>query len=148
VGTTVPWVPSGSLKAWFVASVVVMAGHKWECWVTEEWLESPFFQRLIERGLGRDDDPQNAVGELVFLVFVFWLFSGLVMGAFVAWGGRAAQLAFAVWGLTFLLEFHHPFKAFDRGGYYPGLYTALVYLSLGPFYWRALLRGVPSSGGR
>lgn len=123
----------------FLLSVAVMFLHKVECWVTDEWLESPFFSWLVSLGPALDPDPNAALGQAIFLVFVFWLFAGLFMGWLLMRGGASAFAALAVWGLTFLLEWHHPVRSLARGGYYPGLATALVYLPLMGWYWRELL---------
>lgn len=123
----------------FLLSVLVMLAHKVECWVTEEWVESPFFQLLVSLGPDLDVNPAHAFGEALFLVFVFWLFAGLFMGWLLLRGGAAAWAALAVWGLTFVLEWHHVVRALARSGYYPGLYTAVVYLVVMAVYWRSLL---------
>lgn len=130
---------SPRVRALFLASVAVMFLHKVECWLTDEWLVSPFFQWLVSLAPRLDPDPAAALGEAMFLVFVVWLFAGLVMGGLLMRGGAAAWAALAIWGLTFGLEWHHVARAIARGGYYPGLVTAAVYLPLMAVFWRALL---------
>jgi hypothetical protein len=105
-----------------------MALHKLECWLSSEWLVSPFFQWLRLRAMSHDQ------GEVVFLVFIAWLFGGLGMGWLVLLGGWGPVVALAVWGLTFVLEWHHVVRSVQKRGYYPGLITSVLYVSFGPVY--------------
>jgi hypothetical protein len=150
-GEHLEFLPIGRrMSSLFLVSVVVMGVHKVECWWTEEWVESPFFQLLVSLGPELDRDPAHAFGEALFLVFVTWLFAGLLMGWLLMRGGAAAWAALAVWGLTFVLEWHHLARSAARGGYYPGLYSALVYLAVMALYQRelwSLVRRVPRRSG-
>ena len=116
----------------FLIAILLMAAHKLECWLTSEWLVSPFFRFLIARATRHDE------GEVVFLVFIAWLFGGLLMGWLVLLGGWGPIVALAVWGLTFVLEWHHIFRSIARRGYYSGLVTSIAYVSFGPIYWYSL----------
>lgn len=131
---------SSRITQLFALSVGTMLLHKVECYWAEEWLESPLFQTLVALGHRVDPDPDHVLGEAMFLVFVTWLFAGLFMGWLVLRGGGWAWTALAVWGGTFVLEWHHVVRAIARGGYYPGLITALVYLAVMAVYWRELSR--------
>jgi len=128
------------MKGLFLASVFLMFAHKVECWLLHEWLDSPFFQWLYESGGILAQTPEEAFGETVFLVFVTWLFFGLVLGLLMMQGGWGPIVALAGWGLTFGLEWHHLARALGQGEYYVGSVTSVLYLGLMLFYWRELLR--------
>jgi hypothetical protein len=86
-------------------------------------------------------DSDAIVGEAMFLTFIFWLFCGLIMGWLILRGGAWPTLALGVWGLTYILEWHHLVRTAVKGGYYSGLVTAVLYLSFGllfylPELWR------------
>ena len=112
----------------FLVAILLMALHKLECWFTSEWRVSPFFRWLIERAKGHDE------GEVVFLVFITWLFGGLGMGWLVLSGGWGPVVALGIWGLTFVLEWHHVVRSVHKRGYYSGLVTSVMYVSFGPVY--------------
>lgn len=132
------------MKSLFLASIVAMFAHKVESWWAAEWLESPFFQALERTAQGLDPVPTASLGETIFLVFVTWLFVGLLMGWLVLRGGWGPIVALAFWGATFVLEWHHLGRAILRGGYYPGLVTSLVYLAIMAAYWGELLKHLPT----
>ncbi len=48
----------------------------------------------------------------------------------------------ALLGFVFILELLHPYNSIRMWGYYPGLYTGIVLVILGFFYYRELLRGM------
>lgn len=125
------------MRVLFLLAVLLMGLHKLECWWTAEWLESPYFNHLVSENL--------PMGEVIFRTFVFWLFVGLVAFAVALQGSGWPTLVLGVWGLTFVLEYHHLIRTLLKGGYYPGLYTALVYLPFGFVYWRELFRHLPGS---
>lgn len=132
--------PTPRMKVLFGLSIALMFLHKVECWFTEEWMDSPFFQAILHSAYWAGLDAEAMQGELMFLVFCVWLFIGLVMGWLVLWGGPGPAIALGIWGFTFVLEWHHVFRTIGRGGYYPGIATAAVYLPFGFVYWRELLR--------
>lgn len=134
--------PSPRMVGWFAVTGVAMAAHKVECWLAREWLESPLFAWAIDVAARRGDTPEDALGAAIFLPFVLWLGVGLAMTWLVMRGGAGPLVVTGLWGLTFLLEWHHLGRALARGDYYPGLWTALVYVGIGPFYLREWLRHV------
>ncbi|MCB9679498.1 MAG: hypothetical protein H6737_30615 [Alphaproteobacteria bacterium] len=144
--------PSEALKTRFIVAVSLMFLHKIECWLTDEWIESPFFQSLVHSAYWAGMEPDAIVGEAIFLTFIFWLFCGLVMGWLVLRGGMWPTLALGIWGLTYILEFHHLGRTWRAGGYYPGIFTAIAYLGYGyafylPEWLRHIHRASPGSAG-
>lgn len=134
--------PSPRLVGWFGIAIVVMAIHKVECWYAREWLVSPLFAWVTHVAEARGSSIDDTVGAALFVSFVTWLFVGLAMVWLTLRGGRGPLIALALWGMTFLLEWHHVLRAIAAWDYYPGLYTAVVYLAIGPFYWREWARHV------
>lgn len=132
--------PTRKMKILFGIAISLMFLHKVECWFSEEWLDSPFFLAIVNSAYWAGLEPAAIEGELMFLVFCVWLFIGLAMGWLVMWGGSGPGIALAIWGFTFILEWHHVFRTIGRGEYYPGIATAVVYLPFGLLYWRELLQ--------
>ena len=57
-------------------AIAVMLAHKIESWMTEEWTVSPFFLRAVDASSALDGSSDAVLGEVIFLVFVTWLFVG------------------------------------------------------------------------
>jgi len=134
---------SRRLYTLFVIAVAVMGVHKLESWWTFEWEVSPFFAFVASH--------MGSVEEGMFYAFIVWLFVGLGCAAGVMAGARIQQGLFAVYGLTFLEEFHHVIRTVEGGAYYPGVLSALVYIPLGVLYWRELIacvRNIPGGLGQ
>src|SRR3989344_4296074 len=69
--------------------------------------------------------------QLLLWVFLFSVYFFLLDGK---WGTAVAVII----GLVFIYELDHLYKAATVGGYYPGLWTALLFPVFGFFYWREL----------
>jgi len=69
--------------------------------------------------------------QLLLWVFLFSVYFFLLDGK---WGTAVAVII----GLVFIYELHHLYKAAIVGGYYPGLWTTLLFPILGFFYWKEL----------
>ncbi len=73
------------------------------------------------------------------LHITFWLL--LIPMFLLILGGRSALVAMGIFGLIFFNEIHHMFGAFlITQGYYPGVITSVLYLIVGFFYWKELIR--------
>lgn len=122
---------SRSMKGYLLVSFLLMLLHKVESYRTSEWKTSPVYRYIL--GLGFED------GKLVFLTFVVTLFVGLVL-CFLIISWRSGKWLFLVaWGLSFVLELHHLVKAvWIYKSYYSGLYTSILYVAFGFFYWKEL----------
>jgi hypothetical protein len=128
----------------FVVGIVLMFAHKVESWWTEEWSVSPFFGRLVESSARLSENTEAIVGEVIFLVFVTWLFIGLVMSALMMRGREWAVMGLSLWGLTFFMEAHHLIRTLSSWEYYSGTWTGVAYVAFGPVYWRELIATVRS----
>lgn len=129
--------PSERMKTCFMVAAVIMLLHKVECWVTEEWAVSPFFQAMMHSSYWEGKPPEAVLGEAMFLTFVVWLFVGLTLAWMAMKSPRGATVALGLWGLTFVLEWHHVVRSVLAGAYYSGLISAVVYLAFG---WGIYLR--------
>ena len=138
--------PSARLRALFALAVAGMLLHKVECWFAREWHESPFFAWVSRVAVEQSSSPEDAVGVAMFVSFNVWLFVGLAMVLLVLRGGAGPMVALAGWGLTFLLEWHHLVRAVASWHYYPGLWSAVAYVAIGPVYWREWARHVHRRG--
>ena len=75
-----------------------------------------------------------------FIIFqlAFW---ALLIGAYrMARSHRFAVSILLVIGLISIYELHHVLKAYEVGGYYPGLVTAFPLYVVALLYWRELSR--------
>lgn len=136
---------SNRMSNMFLLAITLMFLHKIECWLTDEWVASPFFNWMVAFGFSLDPNKNAATGEIIFYVFIFWLYAGLIMGWMLMRGGLPAKIALSVWGLTFILEWHHPFRMLSLGGYYPGGVTAVIYLPVMFWYWVEWVRFMRST---
>jgi len=118
---------SARMKWYFFLSLLFMMLHKVESYRTHEWEFAPGYRYVLSLGFDH--------GPLLFLTFVSILFLGLFW-CFLIMAWRWGQwLLLTVWGLTFLLEWHHVWRTLQAGEYYSGLITALLYISFGILYW-------------
>lgn len=81
-----------------------------------------------------------SVPQSTFFVFQICLFLALIMLFLASSGGKAVRVVYGVIGFFLFFEIHHVVEALIRGGYYPGLITAIVLPIIGIFYWKELMR--------
>ncbi len=75
-----------------------------------------------------------------FVTFQVMLLSLLIISFFLILGEKWRLNILAIAGLVYIYELHHLYKAVMVGGYYPGLYTALLFPVLAFFFWMEWLR--------
>lgn len=51
-----------------------------------------------------------------------------------------ARILFSLFGIIFIVELHHIYKALEWKSYYPGLITSLMYPIIGIFYYTELIK--------
>ncbi len=73
---------------------------------------------------------------VMFVTFqmMFWLL--LIISFLLILGEKWRLNVLAIAGLVYIIELHHLYKAVIIGGYYPGLYTALVFPIIVFFFWK------------
>lgn len=81
----------------------------------------------------------NISSEQFYWVFhtVWWV--SLPMLYMLFHKKQIALFLFSLFGMFFVIELHHIFKAFYLRSYYPGLLTTLIYPFIGIFYWKELV---------
>ncbi len=83
------------------------------------------------------DDPDYGIVVLVTIAGTMFL----LLAYCLLLGGRARQLAIGLFGVFAVTESHHFFTAFARGGYTPGLITAIPFVVIGVLMLREISRG-------
>lgn len=76
--------------------------------------------------------------QAVFLLFQVMLWIALVIFAFLISSEKWRLRLMILPGLIYIYEFHHIWKAFQVGGYYPGIITGSVFPILAFLFWREL----------
>lgn len=78
--------------------------------------------------------------EVMFITFqiMFWLL--LVVAFLMTISERWRLRMMFVLGVVYIVELHHVWKAIVVGGYYPGLYTSLLFPVVGFFFWKELVK--------
>lgn len=61
---------------------------------------------------------------------------------------RYALFLFSIFGLFYIVELHHIYKAIEWGSYYPGLLTSLTYPIIGFFFLQELFKNWRKNYGR
>ena len=78
--------------------------------------------------------------QSTFIFFQLLLWAFLFATYFFLLDGKWGTAVAVIIGLVFIYELDHLYKAATVGGYYPGLWTALLFPVFGFFYWRELSR--------
>lgn len=75
-----------------------------------------------------------------FITFQIMLWLLLVVSLLLLLGGKWQFYTFSVIGVVYIYELHHIIKALITQGYYPGLYTSLVFPIFAVLFWREWIR--------
>ncbi len=75
-----------------------------------------------------------------FVTFQVMLLLLLLISFLLILGEKWRFNTLAIIGAIYIYELHHIYKAIMVGGYYPGLYTALLFPVLAFFFWKEWLR--------
>jgi ABC-type multidrug transport system permease subunit len=92
--------------------------------------------------LGWFDDPDYAIVVLATIAGTMFLL--LAYGLLL--GGRARQVAIGVFAVVAVTESHHFVTAFARGGYAPGVVTAIPFVIVGVLMLREIFRSAKVEG--
>ena len=74
-----------------------------------------------------------------FVTFQVMLGLLLVISFLLILGEKWRCNILAIVGIVYIYELHHLYKAAIIGGYYPGLYTSLVFPVIAFFFWKEWL---------
>lgn len=78
--------------------------------------------------------------QATFLLFQIMILVILIISFLLLQGKKYVLYMVTIFGLFFIFEFHHLYKAITQTEYYPGLITALIIYILGFFYWKELIK--------
>jgi hypothetical protein len=74
-----------------------------------------------------------------FVTFQIMLWLLLIISFLLILNEKWRLNVLALAGLVYIYELHHIYKAILVGGYYPGLYTALLFPIIGFLFWKEWL---------
>ncbi len=77
--------------------------------------------------------------QAIFLLFQIMLWFTLIISALLISGEKWQLRLMIIPGLIYIYEFHHFWKAFAVGSYYPGVITAIAFPFLAFFFWKELI---------
>ena len=87
--------------------------------------------------LGNLNSLPTAQATFILLQIAFALM--LIIGYLLLLGPQWQVRMMFIPAIIFIYELQHLYKAFDVGGYYSGLMTAILLYMVGFFFWRELL---------
>ncbi len=121
------------LKIIFGLSIPIFMAHGVEEFMTH------FYDTDTHTGavFGALSELSNHGATFVIFQAMFGLL--LVISFLLILGERWRFNVLAIVGLVYIYELHHLYKAVVIGGYYPGLYTSLVFPVLAFFFWKEWL---------
>ena len=85
--------------------------------------------------------------QSTFLLFQIILWLILAVSSLLIWNEKWRMRLMIIPGLVYIYEFHHIWKSFGTGGYYPGVITALLFPIIAFFFWRELLKNFKTAIG-
>jgi len=126
---------SAKLRNIFIISVVLMYVHGLEEILTRFYLSDEITEQFSSLFT---NIPQSVyyTFHLTWWILVLPLLLALVLG------GRWVLRAMTIYGLVFLFELSHVIEAIVDRAYFPGLITSLIYVTVGFFYWKELIKNL------
>lgn len=119
---------SSRLKNLFALSIPLFIVHGLEEYFTGLYNFDSFYQSF--------SNPKTAFVIVVLVLANILLIVSYMLIQKNKWG---LGLSFLL-GLSFIFELVHIYDAIITGGYYPGLYTALLFPVIGFLFWKELLK--------
>jgi hypothetical protein len=123
---------SKQLKFLFFLSLILIAAHG-----VEEFNTNFLYVDETNRFFANLFATKEEVFYWAFHI-MWWLM--LIVVYLVIMGGKWALIPLTLFGIVYVFEIHHLYKAFQTGGYYPGMLTAIFYPIMGIFYWKELIK--------
>ena len=80
------------------------------------------------------------VAQATFILFQIMIWLLLIVGYLLLLGPKWQLRLMFIPGVVLVYELHHLYKAFEVGGYYPGLITALLFPIIAFFFWKELVK--------
>lgn len=123
---------SQKLKNIFLLLIPIFIAHGLEEYFTDFYHIDPSIQAVFVRlGFSLAN---------TFLVFQITLWLLLILGFVLLRKSILTKTISLIMAGLLVFELWHIYKAIMVGGYYPGLYTALLFPIVGYFYWRELIK--------
>lgn len=113
--------PPEALLDAFLVTVVVMAVHKVESYLTGEFNQCPVY--FTSGNASWAQNPRQAI----FAAFVSTFLGMMFLVYLTMRGGHWPMLLMGVWAAQGLHEYHHSAKSLARRSYYPGTVTGLLF---------------------
>ena len=82
------------------------------------------------------------VAQATFILFQIMIWLLLIVGYLLLLGPKWQLRLMFIPGIVLIYELHHLYKAFEVGGYYPGLITAVPLYIIGFLFWKELLKAI------
>jgi len=80
------------------------------------------------------------VAQATFILFQIMIWLLLIVGYLLLLGPKWQLRLMFIPGIVFIYELQHLYKAFEVGGYYPGLITAVPLYIVGFLFWKELIK--------
>ena len=80
------------------------------------------------------------VAQATFMLFQIMIWLMLIVAYLLLLGPKWQLRLMFIPGVVLVYELHHLYKAFEVGGYYPGLITALLFPIIAFFFWKELVK--------
>ncbi len=126
---------TNKLKIIFGLSIPLFIAHGIEEFITH-FYETDAWDQAIFGSLFGNLSTHGAT----FITFQVMLWLLLIISFLLLMGQKWQFNVLAIAGLVYIYELHHIYKAIVTGGYYPGLYTALLFPVAAVFFWKEWLR--------
>lgn len=122
------------LKNIFLLSIPLFVAHG-----LEEILTSFYnIDSQVEFWFGRLNSLPTPQATFILFQIMIWLM--LIIGYLLLLGPKWQLRIMFVPGIIFVYELHHLYKAFEAGGYYPGLITVIPLYVVGFLFWKELIK--------
>jgi lysylphosphatidylglycerol synthetase-like protein (DUF2156 family) len=119
------------MKVILLATLLTMSLHTIEEYISKLWEYDPFIIWLAQSLNVSSISIYLAIQTLALLLIAILLILALMKRFNIILG--------VVLGLIFILELLHPYNSIVVSGYYSGLYTGVVLIVIGIFYWKELI---------
>lgn len=122
------------LKYILFATFIAMILHTIEEYITRLWSVDTFIVGI--------SNYFEISGVVVYLLIQFFAFLLILILLIQTFQRKINKILLTVLALVFLFELLHIYESFRIWGYYSGLYTGIILLIIGYFYWKELIHNL------
>lgn len=119
------------MKIILLSTLATMSLHTIEEYVSNLWNQDPFIIWLAQN--------LNISSINIYLIIQAIALLLITASLILTIKRRFNLILGVILGFIFFLELLHPFNSIKILGYYPGLYTGIILIIIGFFYWKELL---------